>query len=62
MQADLAIVGGTVVTGSATTRADVLVRDGRIGGVVEPGAAAAPVTVDAAGLLVLPGFVDTTST
>jgi dihydroorotase (multifunctional complex type) len=59
VRADLAIVGGTVVTGAATTRADVLVRDGRIAAVVEPGLSAAAVTVDADGLLVLPGFVDT---
>jgi allantoinase len=59
VQADLAIVGGTVVTGAGETRADVVVRAGRIAGVVEPGSAATAATVDADGLLVLPGFVDT---
>ena len=58
LQADVVVGGGTVVTGGAVTRADVVVRDGRIAGIVEPGAAEGT-TIDADGLLVLPGFVDT---
>jgi allantoinase len=59
LQADVVLLGGTVVTGAAVTRADVVVADGRIAGIVEPGTAAAGTTIDADGLLVLPGFVDT---
>lgn len=59
LQADVAIVGGTAVTGATFTRADVVVRDGRIAGIVEPRSAVAGTTIDADGLLVLPGFVDT---
>lgn len=59
MRADLAIVGGTVVTGARSVRADVVVRDGLISDVAEPGNATAGSTVDASGLLVFPGFVDT---
>src|SRR5918994_1092572 len=55
----MTIVGGTVVTSRSTRRADVVVRDGRIGDVVEQSDAAATYTVDASGLLVFPGFVDT---
>jgi allantoinase len=60
VQADVAIVGGTVVTGDRATPADVLVRDGLIAGVARQGAEPeAVVTVDAGGLLVMPGMVDT---
>src|ERR1044071_3842182 len=56
---DLLITGGTVVdgTGSARRSADVGGRDGRGvagGGTAEP----ATTTIDAAGLVVTPGFVD----
>ena len=60
MQADLAIVGGTVVTGTGTIRADVVVRRGRIEGVVSAaGDVGAAATIDAGGLLLMPGMVDT---
>ncbi|MGZ6256379.1 MAG: amidohydrolase family protein, partial [Candidatus Limnocylindria bacterium] len=58
--ADLLIVGGRVVTAERSIVADVAVSDGRIAEVGErlvhthPGA----ITVDATGLLVLPGCVD----
>jgi dihydroorotase (multifunctional complex type) len=54
---DLAVVGGIVVTSAGVERADVLVRDGR----VVPFETAPPGVprVDAAGLYVLPGMVDT---
>ena len=56
---DVAIVGGTVVDGSGApaVRADVGIRDGRI---VEIGVLTEPArrTVDAAGKVVTPGFID----
>jgi N-acyl-D-aspartate/D-glutamate deacylase len=57
---DCRIMGGTVVdgTGSAGKRADVGIRDGKIvalGDITEP----AGRTIDAGGLTVTPGFVDT---
>ncbi|MFC5747724.1 allantoinase AllB [Actinomadura rugatobispora] len=56
---DLVVTGGTVVAHDGRRRQDVAVRDGRIVAVGEglawDGAAA---TVDASGLLVLPGLVD----
>jgi dihydroorotase len=60
MAIDLRIAGGDVVTPDGRRRADVLVRDGRIAGVVEPGLEVADVgrTLDATGKLVLPGMVD----
>lgn len=55
---DLAVEGGTVVTGRGRARLHVHVRDGRIVALT-PERAGAAETVDAAGLLVLPGMVDT---
>jgi N-acyl-D-amino-acid deacylase len=60
---DLLIRGGEVVDGSgaAARRADVLVRDGRIHGVVAGGCPTDPPAksvIDATGHLVTPGFVD----
>jgi len=56
---DVVIRGGTVVdgTGAPARRADVAVRDGRVVAVGEVEERAAR-TVDATGLLVVPGFVD----
>ena len=54
---DLVVRGGTVVTDTDTVRCDVGVRDGRIaelGGNLGP----AVRTIDAAGLLVMPGGID----
>jgi dihydroorotase (multifunctional complex type) len=60
VEVDLAIVGGTVVTSTRATRADVLVKDGRIAALVPGGADSdAAERIDAEGLLVLPGMVDT---
>jgi allantoinase len=53
----LLIAGGSVVTGTAVTRADVAVRDGKI--VAVGPSLDGDVVIDASGLLVLPGFVDT---
>src|SRR5579859_1356994 len=57
---ELIIEGGRVVQGSGPTRPlDVLVHDGRIVGVVEPGTVSgAQRRIDARGLHVLPGGVD----
>jgi dihydroorotase (multifunctional complex type) len=60
VQADLALVGGTVVTGTRADRADVMVRGGKIAEVVPGvGDVEAVRTIDAGGLLVMPGMVDT---
>jgi N-acyl-D-aspartate/D-glutamate deacylase len=60
MTHDLLIAGGTVVdgTGAPARLADVVVDDGLVTAVVEPGTADATETIDATGLLVTPGFVD----
>ncbi|MDQ2914393.1 MAG: allantoinase AllB [Chloroflexota bacterium] len=54
---DLAIRGAVVVYDGAYAR-DILIRDGRISGLVEAGASAAEREIDARGLLALPGMVD----
>ncbi|WP_375410351.1 dihydropyrimidinase [uncultured Methylobacterium sp.] len=54
---DLAIRGGTVVTATDTLRADIGIRDGRIVALAERITDAAR-TIDAGGLLVLPGGID----
>ena len=57
--ADLLIVGGTVVDGMRAAEADLAVTDGKVTAVGElSGKLRATDTVDAAGLLVLPGLVD----
>jgi dihydroorotase len=54
---DLAIVGGEVVTGRGRARLNVAVRDGAIAALTGE-APEARETVDASGLLVMPGMVD----
>ena len=54
---DLAIRGGTVATAADTMRCDVGIRDGRIVALGED-VGPADHTIDAAGLLVLPGGID----
>jgi len=58
---DLLIRNGTAVdgTGGPAVRADVGVTDGRIGAIGDLRAADAQRTIDASGLVVAPGFVDT---
>jgi dihydropyrimidinase len=58
--ADLVVTGGTVVTAERSFAADVAISSGRISAVGEALAAAYPeaATLDAAGMLVLPGCVD----
>ena len=56
---DLILSGGEAVTPSGRVRADIGVRDGRIAAIGELSAASAGETFDAAGLMVLPGVIDT---
>jgi dihydroorotase (multifunctional complex type) len=60
MSIDLRIAGGEVATPAGRLRADVLVDDGRIAGIVEPGVEISDTgrEIDATGKLVLPGMVD----
>lgn len=58
-QPDLAVTGGVVVSPDGAHRADVLIRDGTILSVEDEGTASASRTVEADGLFVLPGMVDT---
>ena len=54
---DLAIRGALVVSDGAYAR-DILISDGRVAGLVEPGASSADEEIDATGLLAMPGIVD----
>ena len=61
MSYDILIRGGTLVdgTGAPAKQADVAVKDGRIAGVGDLAASGpAAKTIDAAGLVVAPGFID----
>src|SRR5688500_5958269 len=62
MEFDLRIEGGVLVdgTGAARRPADLGVKDGTITAIAEPGGleGTAAQTIDAAGLVVAPGFVD----
>jgi dihydroorotase len=56
---DLVIRGGTVVTATSQTLADVAVTDGRIAAIVPPGTELeAGATIDATGHHLLPGMID----
>jgi allantoinase len=57
VDADLAIRGATVISDGAWAR-DILIQDGRVSALVEPGASRADEEIDARGLLALPGVVD----
>lgn len=57
MAFDLVVRGGTVVTGTDTVRADIGIRGGRIAAIADQ--LEGDATLDAGGLLVLPGGVDT---
>ena len=54
---DLVVRGGTVITGTDTVRADVGIRGGRIVAIAD--SLSGPEVLDAGGLLVLPGGIDT---
>ncbi len=55
---DLVIKGGTLVNQDGTGKADIGVRDGRIARIGDIGAARADEVIDATGLHVLPGVID----
>jgi dihydroorotase len=56
---DLLIQGGTVVSATGRSVADIAVRDGRIAALLEPGAAVdAGLMIDATGQHLLPGLID----
>ena len=55
---DLAIRGGLVILPEGELERDLLISDGRIEGVVDPGAGRAGDELDARGLVVFPGAVD----
>src|SRR5688572_12131779 len=61
MQFDLLLRGGTVIDGSGGPgrKADVAVQGDRIAGVGQLDGASSRLTIDVAGLAVVPGFVDT---
>ena len=56
-KADVAIRGAVVISDGAYAR-DILIREGRISALVEPGASDAQREIDARGLLAMPGIVD----
>ncbi len=56
---DLIVRGGTLVTPSGRVEADLAVRDGRIAGIGDHASDGAAEVIDAAGLHVLPGAIDT---
>ena len=56
---DLLIRGGTALTPAGRERTDVAVREGRIAAIGDLSRAAAETTIDAKGLHVLPGLIDT---
>ena len=58
-QIDTIIRGGIVVTPSGTAVRDIAISEGKIAKLGEAMAASAPTEIDARGLLVLPGGVDT---
>jgi dihydroorotase len=58
MHYDLLICGGTCVTPWGTERIDLGIRDGRIADLATPAHATAETVIDAAGLHVLPGLID----
>jgi dihydroorotase len=55
---DLLVAGGTLVTPAGTFRADLGVRDGRIAAIGDLGSASAAERIEARGLHVLPGVID----
>src|SRR5687767_11583171 len=57
---DLLIIGGTVIdgTGAPRRRADVAIKDGKIAAIGKFAASESKEWLDAAGLVVAPGFID----
>src|ERR687896_785830 len=58
MRSDLVIAGGTVVTPAGSAVADVIISGGRIERIGPDLAREGAATIDASGLLVLPGVID----
>ena len=56
MEFDLVVRGGTIATAADTYRADIGIRGGRIAAIADT--LTAPRMIDAGGLLVLPGGID----
>jgi dihydroorotase len=56
---DLVVTGATIVNHDGRTERDICVRDGRIAAIGALGKASAAETIDAKGLHVLPGVIDT---
>jgi len=54
----IAVVGGRVVAPSGVVEADVIIEDGRVDAIPEPGHVVSGSVIDATGLLVCPGFID----
>lgn len=59
-QTEFSIRGATLIdgTGAPGRLADLVVRDGRIAAVGEPGSGGAEIVIDAHGLIIAPGFID----
>ena len=58
MNFDLEISGATIVTPDGRQRGTIAIRDGRIAALLEEPSGSAAVTMDATGLVALPGMVD----
>ena len=63
MNLDLVVTNGTVIdgTGKPRFRADVGMRDGKIAAVAKDGVLTGRQTLDATGMIVAPGFIDSHS-
>lgn len=59
MDVDLVVRGATIVSPSGRVQADLLVSAGHVAGLVEPGRGKGAEVVDATGLVMIPGGVDT---
>ncbi|MFN2220585.1 MAG: dihydroorotase, partial [Anaerolineae bacterium] len=58
MEADLVIGGATIVSPTGRFQGDLLVRAGKVAGIVAPGTGSGADLIDATGLYLLPGGVD----
>ena len=58
MKWDHIVKNGTIVTGDTMYKADVYIKDGKIGAVTTDDLGDAEVVTDAEGKYVLPGFID----
>jgi allantoinase len=58
MKVDLVVRGATIVSATGRVRGDLLIDDGKVMGIVSPGAGEGTDAVEATGLTLLPGGVD----